>query len=357
MAKGVLHIRSNNVDAIASTSLKEILVPYGTIFTDFLNLKDNIHKTDLTQELNLYRFYSRESDTESGNEYLAHELPAIDNHVMVFSVDNDTQRERVLSFDIRSTNIYTRLKENYVWGDWVKLLDSSNYSSVLDTSYVKKAGDTMTGSLTVQKTINGTSIATSWRQGMKNTEYSALNISDLNNNTGYCSWIRQTNPFEQKWFSMGIYKTSFYLIGSNTERTEDGYDHGLYFNIDDGNLKAPWFDGPVTHLGNYYRSGNNRPTSCDFPILGKGVSYFLATSSMTTNKPPNDAHCLHLGWDHDDGYDVQMGISHGQHPHIYLRAQSSGTWYPWRDVPCVYSGTSAPSNSTGSNGDIYIKYS
>lgn len=34
------------------------------------------------------------------------------------------------------------------WGAWKKLLDSSNYASTLDTRYVKKAGDTMTGILT-----------------------------------------------------------------------------------------------------------------------------------------------------------------------------------------------------------------
>lgn len=35
------------------------------------------------------------------------------------------------------------------WGAWKKLLDSSNYAATLDTRYVKKSGDTMTGALTV----------------------------------------------------------------------------------------------------------------------------------------------------------------------------------------------------------------
>lgn len=37
------------------------------------------------------------------------------------------------------------------WGSWKKLLDSSNYATTLDTRYVKKAGDTMTGTLVINK--------------------------------------------------------------------------------------------------------------------------------------------------------------------------------------------------------------
>ena len=38
------------------------------------------------------------------------------------------------------------------WGAWKKLLDSSNYSSIIGNSFVKKAGDTMTGTLTLSTT-------------------------------------------------------------------------------------------------------------------------------------------------------------------------------------------------------------
>ena len=44
------------------------------------------------------------------------------------------------------------------WGAWKKLLDSSNYSSIIGNSFVKKAGDTMTGVLTMQHTTFGSSI-------------------------------------------------------------------------------------------------------------------------------------------------------------------------------------------------------
>lgn len=46
------------------------------------------------------------------------------------------------------------------WGAWKKLLDSSNYSSIIGNSFVKKAGDTMTGKLTVPSLAVSGSTAT-----------------------------------------------------------------------------------------------------------------------------------------------------------------------------------------------------
>ena len=44
------------------------------------------------------------------------------------------------------------------WGTWHKFLDSYNYASVLDSSYVKKSGDTMTGVLTAKVASTHTGI-------------------------------------------------------------------------------------------------------------------------------------------------------------------------------------------------------
>lgn len=54
------------------------------------------------------------------------------------------------------TNIYHRTKNNGSWTGWLTILDSGNYAGVLDGRYVKKAGDTMTGKLTIQSSaLNG----------------------------------------------------------------------------------------------------------------------------------------------------------------------------------------------------------
>jgi hypothetical protein len=48
-------------------------------------------------------------------------------------------------------HIYYRNKDNNIsgFGSWKQLIDSENYSSILNSTYVKKAGDTMTGNLVV----------------------------------------------------------------------------------------------------------------------------------------------------------------------------------------------------------------
>ena len=48
-----------------------------------------------------------------------------------------------------NTSFYFRVGRNATWGAWQAVLTSANYSATLDSRYVKKSGDTMTGSLTV----------------------------------------------------------------------------------------------------------------------------------------------------------------------------------------------------------------
>lgn len=54
-------------------------------------------------------------------------------------------------------HIYYRNKDYNIsgFGSWKQLIDSENYSSILNSTYVKKAGDTMTGNLVVNKNIIG----------------------------------------------------------------------------------------------------------------------------------------------------------------------------------------------------------
>jgi hypothetical protein len=55
------------------------------------------------------------------------------------------------AWEIASTDndLYTRHGETTSWTSWAKILNSSNYKEYTDALYVKKAGDTMTGGLTI----------------------------------------------------------------------------------------------------------------------------------------------------------------------------------------------------------------
>lgn len=48
------------------------------------------------------------------------------------------------------------------YGPWKQLIDSENYSSILNSTYVKKAGDTMTGNLVVGTGQTTASISSQW---------------------------------------------------------------------------------------------------------------------------------------------------------------------------------------------------
>lgn len=50
---------------------------------------------------------------------------------------------------ISDKNLYFRVGRADEWQSWQKVLTDGNYSSVLDNSYVKKSGDTMSGRLTI----------------------------------------------------------------------------------------------------------------------------------------------------------------------------------------------------------------
>lgn len=61
-----------------------------------------------------------------------------------------------LWFDGDPTGSIRHRNRNYnatSWGDWYTLLDTNNYAATLNSAYVKKSGDTMTGSLTVNQSI------------------------------------------------------------------------------------------------------------------------------------------------------------------------------------------------------------
>lgn len=64
------------------------------------------------------------------------------------------------------------------------------------------------------------------------------------------------------------------------------------------------------------------------------VAAFLATSSMTTGKPPGDAHILHFNWDNGTAttgtWDAQIAITNSA-PNIYSRSQYNGTWSSWAE--------------------------
>lgn len=92
-------------------------------------------------------------------------------------------------------HIYYRNKDYNIsgFGSWKQLIDSENYSSILNSTYVKKAGDTMTGELVIntgrQITLNGSGLylktpTNGWEIGniLKSSDNSVLGIIGFSGN-------------------------------------------------------------------------------------------------------------------------------------------------------------------------------
>jgi hypothetical protein len=107
----------------------------------------------------------------------------------------------------------------------------------------------------------------------------------------------------------------------------------------------------------YLHPSATRPTSADQQgDYAGGIKTFLATSSMTTNKPPLDGNIIHLSWDNNGGWDSQLFVAHGDTPCIYLRGQNAGTWGSWLKVPKeidINRLYSAGNNTQGTDSNVF----
>lgn len=80
----------------------------------------------------------------------------------------------------------------------------------------------------------------------------------------------------------------------------------------------------------------SRPSSANLTQNGDGaLTFFNATSSMTTGKPPSDGHIIQMDWDNDGGYDSQIALTNGNKPRLLARGQSGGTWGDWTEFTPV----------------------
>ena len=70
----------------------------------------------------------------------------------VLSLGDLPTRNTQLAFHYDTNTIKYRRHDDSKWNDWVVLIHSGNYASYSDGRYVKKAGDTMTGDLTMNNT-------------------------------------------------------------------------------------------------------------------------------------------------------------------------------------------------------------
>lgn len=126
----------------------------------------------------------------------------------------------------------------YVSGDWATYFTMSNSAGrgwIFKRWGVGNVASISTdGNAYFNGHIRAASTGSSWLNGQR-YNYGGYNLLDATDSESYWPWLRQTNTNTKKWFSFGILSNSFYLIGSSTNRADNGYDFGWQFDISNGN--------------------------------------------------------------------------------------------------------------------------
>lgn len=171
--------------------------------------------------------------------------------------------------------------------------------------------------------------------------YGGLNIKKIYGYGGV-GWVTPSNLAGQgRMYSIGIDQSVAFpnYVASNTPNTENPtVSQFLVTNGTDNYFRKASLAHVKQSLGidNTYLKNpytyQTRPTDAniDFSTLDNKISYMLATKIMTSNKPPQDAIILNLGWDSHSKYGTQLAIGSSTTCHLYTRFSNvDGTYTKW----------------------------
>ena len=221
-------------------------------------------------------------------------------------------------------------KNSGISGSTIKLNGTSitvYSSSTADGRYVKKAGDTMSGVLTIDTT--GFGALTIKRND--DTNGASIQFRGKSNIYGYIGLNNSTKDKQFLRWNSDTSKTYIILDTSSTYVSGGkGIINGTTITQVDNATNSTNSTNAINarKLVNWY---STRPTSLNTQFGDGSLRIFYATSSTTEGKPAEDSHILHLAWDNTGGWDAQLAV-HTRSGKISTRAQNSGTWQPWKTL-------------------------
>lgn len=169
----------------------------------------------------------------------------------VLSLGDSAIRNTQLAFHYDTNTIKYRRHDDSKWNDWVVLIHSGNYASYSDGRYVKKAGDTMTGDLTMNNT-KGFNIGWSTRV-VKTSSVWIHGGSDTASST-------DANLRFGSWQGIGWYPT---ISGQTVAQG----NNAMWLNVRNGNLDT---HGVITSHNGYLAANWD---SARRLVLGGGSTY------------------------------------------------------------------------------------
>lgn len=161
--KLVLRVTPNDVRAprfmsTVATGLSPLIVSSNTLVNNLnADLLDGVHLAGFSGREGVMRSWLRGRYTTvnqyfgNGNVVTIDPKPTDDvtlsANTTVLSLGDVPTRNTQLAFHYDTNTIKYRRHDDSKWNDWVVLIHSGNYASYSDGRYIKKAGDTMTGTL------------------------------------------------------------------------------------------------------------------------------------------------------------------------------------------------------------------
>lgn len=201
------------------------------------------------------------------------------------------------------------------------------------------------GSNTVQNATNATKATQDASGNVITDTYMRKDVSEINQNITFNNSV-----------TIEDLTVDSLLVNGNT-RFVNGIKGNLVGNVTgnvtgnlSGNASTATTATKANLLTNMFSS---RPTDANIAITGSGgVASFKATSSMTDNKPPHDAHVLHFYWDSIAGWDSQLAVGIGSVNSLFIRGQKSKTWSDWKTVldSSNYTSYTVKKDGTGASG-------
>lgn len=176
----------------------------------------------------------------------------------------DSNKFAALQIGGTSTDLFFRGKHdgtNKITSAWHRLLHTENYASIADGRYVKKAGDTMTGDLTMNNT-KGFNMGWSTRV-VKTTGVWIHGGGDAASST-------DANLRFGSWYGIGWYPT---ISGQTVTQG----NNAMWLNVRNGNLDT---HGAITAHTNYLAANWD---SARRLVLGGGSSYAYIDSRNSSN--------------------------------------------------------------------------
>lgn len=246
------------------------------------NLGSGSGKSFNFNDYNATKYYYTDGDINSPALYNSPFSSSVGGFgVMMFKYSSyGTQLAFEYNGDIYSRNRLYR--GGVVWNSWNKLLNSANYKEVLDTNYVKKSGDTMTGNLTAPNFIktgsnnNYVLLGGGNHKAISQFIYSDYGSCGVNERTGNSDDLGRAGFWRDN--NLGSYGVTLMHSDSANYQCKIYHDYG-----NGGNLYMKTrSNGTWGTAYTIWNSGNLNPGNY-VTALGTSGNYLTWTKNGTTN--------------------------------------------------------------------------